>query len=77
MVFWGFSSFCFFLGGVCMMWITQWYYDLTALTFVESPPMSIYQSFMWVGIGAGIFVLLFLIPKILSVATEEALEHPE
>jgi len=66
----GSSMTCFFFGGVCMLWITQWYYNVTTNLLVESPPMQNYAPFMWLGVGLGIFVLLFLVPKILAVSTE-------
>jgi hypothetical protein len=59
-----------------MMFITQWYYNITTNLLVESPPMSIYAPFMWLGVGLGIFVLLFLVPKILEVSVGEAKEQP-
>lgn len=76
-IFLGMSMSSFFFGGTCMMFITQWYYNLSSNAFMESSPMSIYQPFSWLGFGLGVFVLLFLVPKILEVGVGEAKEHPE
>ena len=72
----GASSASFFFCGICMMFVTQWYYNVTTNLLVESPPMQNYAPFMWLGVGLGVFVLFFLVPKILSVATSEATEQP-
>lgn len=72
----GSAAFCFFFGGICMLWVTQWYYDVALNTLVESYPMPAYAPFVWLGIGLGVFVLLFLVPKVLSVATRETTEQP-
>lgn len=57
----------FFIGGVCMMYVTNTYYSPITDDITESPPITSYQPLGWIGIGTGFVALIMLISKCFDI----------
>ena len=56
-----------FIGGVCMMFITETYYSGISDGLIETAPMSTYRPLGWIGIGWGVFVVYLVINKVFDM----------
>lgn len=63
-----------FSAGICMMYVTETYYDTATGLYTESAPDTNIQPFAWIGIGLGVFCAYLTANKILVIFDHEVVE---
>jgi len=56
----------FFLGGICMLGISDTYYSIETGTAIEVQ-QTVYRPFVWLGVGLAFIDGLFLIEKVFEI----------